>query len=96
MSRERGRINHGDIIELIPGHYFFKYASLATEKKSSSPNKDKRTLKESSELCEGEVQCVKRKRQVSDDEALARKLQVLSSDFISDVMKEKSYWKKEK
>ncbi|XP_058194679.1 tyrosyl-DNA phosphodiesterase 1 isoform X1 [Rhododendron vialii] len=75
LSRERGRINHGDIIELIPGHYFFKYVTLATEKKSSSPNKEKRTLKERSELCEDEVQCVKRKRQVSDDEALARNLQ---------------------
>lgn len=83
MSQERGRINHGDIIELIPGHYFFKYVTLATEKTSYSPNKEKRTLKESSELCEGEVQCVKRMRQVSDDEALARKLQVLSSNFIS-------------
>ncbi|CAL5345833.1 unnamed protein product [Camellia sinensis] len=75
-SRERVKIKHGDIIELIPGHYYFKYVTMAPEKNSSSPSeKRKRTPKESSEPSESEMQSVKRKKQLSDDEALARNLQ---------------------
>ncbi|CAL5412027.1 unnamed protein product [Camellia sinensis] len=76
LSRERVKIKHGDIIELIPGHYYFKYVTMAPEKNSSSPSeKRKRTPKESSEPSESEMESVKRKKQVSDDEALARNLQ---------------------
>ncbi|KAL6992720.1 hypothetical protein U1Q18_010834 [Sarracenia purpurea var. burkii] len=74
-SLERVKIKHGDIIELIPGNYFFKYLALAAEKNSSSPSKRKRASKESSQLNEGEMQIVKMKKQVSDDEVLARNLQ---------------------
>ncbi|PSS04715.1 Tyrosyl-DNA phosphodiesterase [Actinidia chinensis var. chinensis] len=76
LSRERVKIKHGDIIELIPGHHLFKFVTLAAEKNSSSPSKKRRmNPKEGSEVRKGDVQSVKRKRQVSDDEALARNLQ---------------------
>ena len=75
------KIKHGDVIELIPGHHLFQFVTLAAEKNSSSPSKKKRmSPKEGSEVSKGDVQSVKRKRQVSDDEALARNLQVLSSN----------------
>lgn len=53
QSGEKVKIIHGDIIELIPGHHFFKYASTAAENNSSSARK-KRASNESSELVEGE------------------------------------------
>ncbi|PSR98436.1 Tyrosyl-DNA phosphodiesterase [Actinidia chinensis var. chinensis] len=76
LSQERVKIKHGDVIELIPGHHLFQFVTLAAEKNSSSPSKKKRmSPKEGSEVSKGDVQSVKRKRQVSDDEALARNLQ---------------------
>ena len=75
------KITHGDVIELIPGHHLFQFVTLAAKKNSSSPSKKKRmNPKEGSEVRKGDVQSVKRKRQVSDDEALARNLQVLFSN----------------
>ncbi|EOY28605.1 Tyrosyl-DNA phosphodiesterase-related isoform 1 [Theobroma cacao] len=35
-SRENAAINNGDIIELIPGHHFFKYVSSSTGEKKRS------------------------------------------------------------
>ncbi|XAR53762.1 Phosphodiesterase I [Bertholletia excelsa] len=76
LSKESKKIKHGDIMELIPGHYFFKYVTLAAEKNSSSPNKKKMTPKGSSEISGNKVQCKKREREVSDDDEVpGRKLQ---------------------
>ncbi|XP_052182395.1 tyrosyl-DNA phosphodiesterase 1 isoform X2 [Diospyros lotus] len=86
LSGEKVKIIHGDIIELIPGHHFFKYASTAAENNSSSVRK-KRAPNESSELVEGERENVKRKRQVSEDEALVRNLQ---SELYNDSLVEDS------
>ncbi|CAK9146811.1 unnamed protein product [Ilex paraguariensis] len=65
-SQEKLRIENGDVIELIPGHYFFKYVIVKDEKNQSSPNKLKRASNEASKLSEGEGLNQKRMRQVSD------------------------------
>ncbi|XP_076922636.1 tyrosyl-DNA phosphodiesterase 1-like [Bidens hawaiensis] len=74
LSREKLIIKDGDIIELIPGHYLFKYKALNGVKKSdsNSPNTQKRPLLEG---VQDYSLSQKRLRQVSEDEALARKLQ---------------------
>uniref|UniRef100_A0A7N0UE80 FHA domain-containing protein n=1 Tax=Kalanchoe fedtschenkoi TaxID=63787 RepID=A0A7N0UE80_KALFE len=62
-SREKVKIRHGDVIELIPGHHYFKYVALGGDgdpnEKGSAERNDSR----------------KRLRQIADDEALARRLQ---------------------
>ncbi|EXB31386.1 Tyrosyl-DNA phosphodiesterase 1 [Morus notabilis] len=39
-SRENGTIRNGDVIELIPGHYMFKYVISDTEKSSSGHGRE--------------------------------------------------------
>ncbi|XP_059623908.1 tyrosyl-DNA phosphodiesterase 1 [Cornus florida] len=75
LSQERLTIKPGDVIELIPGHHFFKYAVSAGEEKTISPNNRKRTLDKATKLSEGEPSGQKRMRQLSKDEAFARQLQ---------------------
>ncbi|CAI9259257.1 unnamed protein product [Lactuca saligna] len=72
LSGQKLTIRDGDIIELIPGHYLFKYKALDDVRKKSSPNKQKRPLTEG---VQDEPLTQKRLRQVSEDEALARRLQ---------------------
>lgn len=82
-AKERAKIAHDDILELIPGDYFVKYVDMGDEYKSSVPmplsdlRKGKRHSEEDSEA-------VKRNRQIMEDEALARTLQVSKcSVFVS-------------
>lgn len=74
FSREKFTITDGDILELIPGHYLFKYSVFDNVRKRPSPNKQKRPLTEDGVQDESLTQ--KRMRQLSEDDALARKLQV--------------------
>lgn len=66
-------ITNDDIIELIPGHYFFKYVTVAGEKCEKKGNSMDAQNMESNEVSLSR----KRMRQVSEDEAFARKLQVI-------------------
>ena len=73
------KIRNGDVIEFIPGHHLFKYVAVGGEKKTPSPNKQKRTYNSegsNNKLSEGESLSRKRTQQVSQDEAFARNLQV--------------------
>lgn len=77
MSRETCTIRNGDVVELIPGHHFFKFVATCGEKNSSSPNKHKRASNEGNKVSEeDEFLSRKRIRQVSQDEVFARNLQV--------------------
>ncbi|KAJ9566540.1 hypothetical protein OSB04_002506 [Centaurea solstitialis] len=81
LSREKLTIRYGDIIELIPGHHLFKYVPFDGIRKTSSPNTQKRPLIEG---IKDEPLTQKRSRQVSEDEALARRLQAELNDDIQD------------
>ncbi|KAI3698104.1 hypothetical protein L6452_31216 [Arctium lappa] len=81
LSREKLTIRYGDIIELIPGHHIFKYIAFDGIRKRSSPNTQKRPLIEG---VQDEQLTQKRLRQVSEDEALARRLQTELNDDIHD------------
>ncbi|KAD3337938.1 hypothetical protein R6Q59_027298 [Mikania micrantha] len=72
LSREKLTIKDGDIIELIPGHYLFKYKVFNGIKKRDSPNTQKRP---STEGAQDDSIAQKRSRQLCEDEAFARKLQ---------------------
>lgn len=39
MSGERWKIENGDVVELIPGHYYFRYTALRNENSPKSRNK---------------------------------------------------------
>lgn len=73
-AQEKTKITHDDVLELIPGDYLMKYVDKTDEYKSSTPIgscgvKGKRHSEEDSAA-------VKRNRQIMEDEALARTLQV--------------------
>ena len=70
---EKAIITNGDILELIPGHYFFKYVTMAREKCGENGNSMDALNTESNE---GSLSR-KRMRPVTEDEAFARKLQVI-------------------
>ncbi|XP_068668443.1 tyrosyl-DNA phosphodiesterase 1 [Aristolochia californica] len=60
---DKATICHGDIIEMIPGNFSYKYKTLESEKhESPEKHSEERTT-------------LKRKRQILDDEALAQSLQ---------------------
>ncbi|KAK3035085.1 hypothetical protein RJ639_032587 [Escallonia herrerae] len=81
LSREKLTIKYGDVIELIPGHHFFKYVALVSKESAPSPSEQKRPCPEGSKLKEGESLGQKKARQMSEDEAFARNLQAkLSGD----------------
>ncbi|GKD48183.1 tyrosyl-DNA phosphodiesterase 1 isoform X1 [Tanacetum coccineum] len=79
LSREKLTIRDGDIIELIPGHYLYKYKAFDGVTKRSSPNTQKRPL---IQKVKDESITQKRLRQVSEDEVIARRLQT-EMDVIS-------------
>lgn len=81
LSREKLTIRDGDIIELIPGHYLYKYKAFDGVTRTSSPNTQKRPL---IDKAEDESIKQKRLRQVSEDEALARGLQTEMNGGIQD------------
>ncbi|KAI3829368.1 hypothetical protein L1987_03490 [Smallanthus sonchifolius] len=81
LSHEKLTIKDGDIIELIPGHYLFKYKAFNGAKKRDTPDTQKRPL---SEGAQDDSLAQKRLRQVYEDEALARKLQSEMNNDIQD------------
>lgn len=62
---EKMRIRHGDVVELIPGHHYFKYVALCWNGDDNEAGLGERN------------ESRKRLRQIADDESLARALQVL-------------------
>ncbi|KAG9454151.1 hypothetical protein H6P81_007055 [Aristolochia fimbriata] len=62
--RDKATILHGDMIEMIPGSFIYKYKILESEKHGSTEK-----------LSEEQTLTLKRKRQILDDEALALSLQ---------------------
>ncbi|KAI3863098.1 hypothetical protein MKW98_015556 [Papaver atlanticum] len=72
VSKESAILVHGDIVELIPGHHFFKYVKSAVDEGTLSLGTNKRF-----DMKPGEDENInlKRKRQIDEDEALARTLQ---------------------
>ncbi|KAF8410690.1 hypothetical protein HHK36_003223 [Tetracentron sinense] len=79
-SRDKATVAHGDILELIPGHYFFKYVMLVGEKHTSSLDIRGSPLNEGGRIGKEEMLSLKRKRQVLEDEAFARTLQAEQED----------------
>jgi tyrosyl-DNA phosphodiesterase-1 len=74
-AKEKAKIAHGDVLELIPGDYFVKYVDMGDEHESSVPM-HLSDLKKGKRHSEEDTAAVKRNRQIMEDEALARTLQV--------------------
>ncbi|KAF5182314.1 Tyrosyl-dna phosphodiesterase [Thalictrum thalictroides] len=74
--QEKGSIVHGDIVEMIPGHHFFKYVKVNDNKHKSSVEIYQRVSTKETILIQKEQVNLKRKRQIDEDEAYARALQV--------------------
>lgn len=74
-AQERAKIAHDDVLELIPGDYFVKYVNMGDEDKSST-SMDSSDLKKGKRHNEEDSVAAKRNRQIMEDEALARTLQV--------------------
>ncbi|VFQ81701.1 unnamed protein product [Cuscuta campestris] len=53
LSGERWEINDGDVVELIPGHYCFRYTALRNESSPHSRNKRPLMIEESNSSKEG-------------------------------------------
>ncbi|KAF9588080.1 hypothetical protein IFM89_007321, partial [Coptis chinensis] len=73
--QEKGNVVDGDVIELIPGYHFFKY-KLENVKQKCSVEFHESVLVEERVIVETQEVGLKRKRQIEDDEAYARTLQV--------------------
>ncbi|KAF3661450.1 Tyrosyl-DNA phosphodiesterase-related isoform 2 [Capsicum annuum] len=69
LSRERWKLGSGDIIELIPGHYLFKYVSTASKDENSPGNKQKRPFNEENITDKGQMHGKKKAREVYQEEA---------------------------
>ncbi|XP_073108399.1 tyrosyl-DNA phosphodiesterase 1 isoform X2 [Elaeis guineensis] len=72
-TQDKALIVHGDIIELIPGNYLFKYVTVGSEHASSSKTDSSFLRKEKRHSVE-ESSAVKRNRHILEDEALERTL----------------------
>ncbi|KAK6123983.1 hypothetical protein DH2020_042266 [Rehmannia glutinosa] len=74
LSGEKWKIHTGDVIELIPGHYFFKYVPFTNNKVERFPTtiREKRPLDEESSK-EKDIACSrKRMQKIPEEEALLR------------------------
>ncbi|XP_016469226.1 tyrosyl-DNA phosphodiesterase 1 isoform X2 [Nicotiana tabacum] len=69
LSGERWKIESGDVIELIPGHYLFKYVSTVPKDETSTINKQKRPFSEESITDKGQMHGKKKAREVCQEEA---------------------------
>lgn len=69
LSGERWKLGSGDVIELIPGHYLFKYVSTAPKDEISPGNKQKRPFSEESITDKGQMHGKKKAREVCQEEA---------------------------
>lgn len=68
---ERSFLKFGDIIELIPGSYSYMYVKVDNECKILETEKGM-----GKRMCDDRIENVKRNRQIAEDEAFARCLQV--------------------
>lgn len=75
-TQDKALIVDGDIIELIPGNYLFKYITVGNEHASSSKT-DSSFLRKEKRHSEEESSSGKRHRHSLEDESLERTLQVL-------------------
>ncbi|XP_047938783.1 tyrosyl-DNA phosphodiesterase 1 isoform X1 [Salvia hispanica] len=73
LTGAKWKIRNGDVIELIPGHYLFKYvaADNTTEGRNPTTTRDKRPLGEESSKGKQLAQSRKRVHRVPEEEALA-------------------------
>ncbi|XP_031500494.1 tyrosyl-DNA phosphodiesterase 1 [Nymphaea colorata] len=79
-SHDKAMIAPGDILELIPGHHFFRYTTMNSEMQSvalrnSSNEVDKQSVEN--------ILAVKRRRQILEKESLAGALQVNEASYSS-------------
>jgi tyrosyl-DNA phosphodiesterase 1 len=72
---KRAKITHDDVLELIPGDYLVKYVDMGDEHRSSMAI-DSTDLKKGKRRIEEDSTAAKRNRQIMEDEAFARTLQV--------------------
>lgn len=74
LSGQKLKIDTGDILELIPGHYFFKYVTVARETNEiSTPTRQKRHLDEANASCSKDHAFGrKRTRDMSEEEDLLK------------------------
>nr|GMD06926.1 tyrosyl-DNA phosphodiesterase 1 [Ipomoea batatas] len=68
LSGERWKIENGDVVELIPGHYYFRYNALRN--KNSPNSRNKRPLVEESNTSKGQAHGWKKTRQVLGEASL--------------------------
>ncbi|KAI3456414.1 hypothetical protein Pfo_013077 [Paulownia fortunei] len=74
LSGEKWKIHTGDVIELIPGHYFFKYVPVTnnTVERFPTTTRDKRPLNEESSKGKDLACGRKRMQKIPEEEALLR------------------------
>ncbi|KAL2501470.1 tyrosyl-DNA phosphodiesterase 1 [Forsythia ovata] len=90
LSGDKWTIGSGDIMELIPGHYLFKYLTL---KNMESSSKQKRPLNEESYSSKDKAGSSKKTRNISEEDALVRNLkEKLHSTFRLLRVKELPEW----
>lgn len=73
-SQNKVSLVHGDMLELIPGSFHFKYISLASEKNPSS-SKEGSFSTEGKKFIKEDVLSLKRKRQTVEDEVVIQSIQ---------------------
>ncbi|KAL0353227.1 UNVERIFIED_CONTAM: Tyrosyl-DNA phosphodiesterase 1 [Sesamum angustifolium] len=73
LSGEKWKIQAGDVIELIPGHYFFKYVPFANNKlEKFQGSREKRPLNEESSKGKDLALSRKRMQKIPEEEAVLR------------------------
>lgn len=84
MSGAKWKIRSGDVIELIPGHYLFKYVAAddTTEGRKPTTTREKRPSGEESSKGKQLAQSRKRVHRATEEEALAENSHVLPFGFM--------------
>ncbi|XP_038981850.1 tyrosyl-DNA phosphodiesterase 1 isoform X2 [Phoenix dactylifera] len=94
-TQDKAPFVHGDILELIPGNYLFKYVTVGNEDASSSKI-DSSFLRKEKRHSEEESSAVKRNRHILEDESLEKTLQEndnLEQDDVVAIAPTDSQWK---
>ncbi|KAG6416517.1 hypothetical protein SASPL_123948 [Salvia splendens] len=84
LTGAKWKIRSGDVIELIPGHYLFKYVAAddTSEGRKPTTTREKRPSGEESSKGKQLAQSRKRVHRVTEEEALAEKSHVLPFGFM--------------
>ncbi|KAF3779977.1 Tyrosyl-DNA phosphodiesterase 1 [Nymphaea thermarum] len=77
QSHDKAIIAPGDILELIPGHHFFRYTTMNSEMQSVSLRNSSNEIDKQSV---DNILAVKRRRQILEKESLAGALQVAENE----------------